>query len=223
MIENRFFHNKAFVLANYDSGEADRSLVLLTEDFGKITTVIKGIRKSKKRERVATELLSYVDFTFYKKGEQFIVSNFSTIEIFTNIREDLERLCFGFYLLELVNKFVFEGYRVPKVFQLLKNSLYYLEKESFFKNQLLLILYVLRKMIQEEGVLEEKEIYEKLSVEEGQILHLLEKNQIKELQQSVIYTEGQILGLIKKMENYVNDKLDTKMNIEYYMMGGLLC
>ena len=66
---SKFIRNKAFVLGNYSFGEADRNLIVLTEDFGKIQLTVKGILKSKKRDKVATEALSYVDLLLYKKGE----------------------------------------------------------------------------------------------------------------------------------------------------------
>lgn len=223
MTTSRFFHNKAFVLGNYLSGEADRVLILLTEDFGKIQVTIKGIRKSKKREKIATEVLSYVDFTFYKKVDQFIVSNFSSIEIFMGIRSDLNRIGFGFYLMDIVNKFVFEGYRVTKIFQLLKNSLYYLERETDLKKQIILLLYFLYRMIQEEGILEKRELESKLSQEENEIFSLLDKNEVKELQENQKYRIEKIMATIRKLESYVTDKLDTEVDIDRYTMGGLLC
>lgn len=223
MIENRFFHNKAFVLGNYSSGEADRILLLLTEDFGKIQVVIKGIRKSKKREKIATEVLSYVDFTLYKKGEQFIVSNFSSIDIFMGIRSDLNRVGFAMYLMDIVNKFVFEGYRVPKIFQLLKNSIYYLEKETDLKKQTLLLNYFLYRIIKEEGILEEIEFQSRLSLEEKNIFCFLEKNAVKEIQKKEEYTLEHMMRLMKSFENYIGEKMDTKINIDCYMMGGLIC
>ena len=46
---SKFIRNKAFVLGNYSFGEADRNLIVLTEDFGKIQLTVKGILKSKKK------------------------------------------------------------------------------------------------------------------------------------------------------------------------------
>lgn len=223
MMKSRFLHNKAFVLGSYLSGEADRVLVLLTEDFGKIQVTIKGIRKSKKREKIATEVLSYVDFTFYKKADQFIVSSFSSTEIFMGIRSDLNRIGFGFYLVDIVNKFVFEGYRVPKIFQLLKNSLYYLERETDLRKQVILLLYFLYRMIREEGILEKSELGSKLSQEESEIFSLLERSEVKGIQEDQKYKVEKIMATIRKLESYVTDKLDTKVEIDRYMMGGLLC
>lgn len=218
---SKFIRNKAFILGNYSFGEADRNLIVLTEDFGKIQLTVKGILKSKKRDKVATEALSYVDFLLYKKGDQFIVSDFSLIENFNNIRQDLDSLSFAFYILAIVNKFVFEGYRVPKIFRLLKNSLYYLNQEKDRKKQLLLLNYVLFFLMQEEGIFRMDEILEHLSSEEKEISQLLYHKKVESIIREDSYTQEKILFLIKKMEIYIREKLDIDVSIEQYMMGGL--
>ncbi|RXZ69479.1 DNA repair protein RecO [Fusobacterium necrophorum] len=217
----KFITNKAFVLGNYLFGEADRNLILLTEDFGKITLTVKGILKSKRRDKIATEPLSYVEFLLYKKGEQFIVSDFSLLESFENIRKDLDSLSFAFYLLAVVNKFVFEGYHVPKIFRLLKNSLYYLNQENNRRKQLLLLNYFLFFLMQEEGIFRIDEVLEHLSFEEKEISRLLYQKKIDSIVREEEYTQEKLFFLIKKMENYIGEKLDIDVSIEQYMMGGL--
>ncbi|MCI7342450.1 MAG: DNA repair protein RecO [Fusobacterium necrophorum] len=217
----KFISNKAFVLGNYSFGEADRNLILLTEDFGKIQLTVKGILKSKRRDKVATEPISYVEFLLYKKGEQFIVNDFSLLESFENIRQDLDSLGVAFYLLAVLNKFVFEGYRVPKIFRLLKNSLYYLNQERDRRKQLLLLDYFLFFLMQEEGIFRMDEILEHLSFEEKEISRLLYQKKIESILKEEEYTEEKLFFLIKKMERYIREKLDIDISIEQYMMGGL--
>lgn len=217
----KFISNKAFVLGNYSFGEADRNLILLTEDFGKIQLTVKGILKSKRRDRVATEPVSYVEFLLYRKGEQFIVNDFSLLESFENIRQDLDSLGVAFYLLAVLNKFVFEGYRVPKIFRLLKNSLYYLNQERDRRKQLLLLGYFLFFLMQEEGIFRMDEILEHLSFEEKEISRLLYQKKIESILKEEEYTEERLFFLIKKMERYIREKLDIDISIEQYMMGGL--
>ncbi|KYM43362.1 DNA repair protein RecO [Fusobacterium necrophorum] len=217
----KFISNKAFVLGNYSFGEADRNLILLTEDFGKIQLTVKGILKSKRRDKVATEPISYVEFLLYKKGEQFIVNDFSLLESFENIRQDLDSLGVAFYLLAVLNKFVFEGYRVPKIFRLLKNSLYYLNQERDRRKQLLLLNYFLFFLMQEEGIFRMDEILEHLSFEEKEISRLLYQKKIESILKEEEYTEEKLFFLIKKMERHIREKLDIDISIEQYMMGGL--
>lgn len=217
----KFIRNKAFVLGNYSFGEADRNLIVLTEDFGKIQLTVKGILKSKKRDKVATEALSYVDLLLYKKGEQFIVSDFSSLENFIAIRQNLDSLSFAFYLLAVVNRFVFEGYRVPKIFKLLKNSLYYLNREATKKKQLVLLNYFLFILIKEEGIFRVDEILIHLNLEEKEIVECIWKKQMENIYKEDRYTEEKLLLLLKKLELYIKKKLDIDISIDQYMMGGL--
>ena len=211
---SKFIRNKAFVLGNYSFGEADRNLIVLTEDFGKIQLTVKGILKSKKRDIVATEALSYVDLLLYKKGEQFIISDFSSIENFMAIRQDLDSLSFAFYLLAVVNRFA-------KIFKLLKNSLYYLNREEVKKKQLVLLNYFLFILMKEEGIFRVDEILIHLNPEEKEIVECIWKKQMENIYKEDRYTEEKLLLLLKKLELYIKEKLDIDISIDQYMMGGL--
>ena len=46
-----FLRGKGIIIAKKDIEEADRYITIFMEDYGKVSTVIKGIRKSKKRDR----------------------------------------------------------------------------------------------------------------------------------------------------------------------------
>jgi len=56
-----FLRGKGIIIAKKDIEEADRYITIFMEDYGKVSTVIKGIRKSKKRDKTVTilRLLSY--------------------------------------------------------------------------------------------------------------------------------------------------------------------
>ena len=56
-----FLRGKGIIIAKKDIEEADRYITIFMEDYGKVSTVIKGIRKSKKRDKTVAilRLLSY--------------------------------------------------------------------------------------------------------------------------------------------------------------------
>jgi len=66
-----FLRGKGIIIAKKDIEEADRYITIFMEDYGKVSTVIKGIRKSKKRDKTAVDILSLTDFQFYKKNDSF--------------------------------------------------------------------------------------------------------------------------------------------------------
>ena len=49
-----------------DYNEADRLLSIFTERYGLVVLPVKGIRKSKRRDRNGAELISMSKFTMYK-------------------------------------------------------------------------------------------------------------------------------------------------------------
>ena len=65
--------SEGIVIKKTDVGEADAVLKVFTKEFGKIDIYVNGIRKSKKREKISTELMSVSEFLIYEKT--FIHSN----------------------------------------------------------------------------------------------------------------------------------------------------
>ncbi len=47
----KLFDCRGIIINKRDFGEADRYITIFTENFGKISVLLKGIRKSKTRER----------------------------------------------------------------------------------------------------------------------------------------------------------------------------
>ena len=57
-----FLRGKGIIISKKDVEEADRYIDIFMEDYGKVSTLIKGIRKSKKRDKTAVDILSLTDF-----------------------------------------------------------------------------------------------------------------------------------------------------------------
>ena len=55
------YRDNAVVLGSYKFGEADRVVVLLTQEHGKIRAVAKGVRKTKSSIGARLEPMSHVD------------------------------------------------------------------------------------------------------------------------------------------------------------------
>ncbi|MGL5663321.1 MAG: DNA repair protein RecO, partial [Cetobacterium sp.] len=70
----KFIKTKGLIIKKVDFGEGDRIITVFSENFGKIDLLVKGIRKSKKRDQSSVDLLTLSNFTFYKKGDNFILN-----------------------------------------------------------------------------------------------------------------------------------------------------
>ena len=96
-----FLRGKGIIIAKKDIEEADRYITIFMEDYGKASTVIKGIRKSKKRDKTAVDILSLTEFQFYKKNDSLIISNFSTIKDYIGIKSNIDKINMVFYIFSI--------------------------------------------------------------------------------------------------------------------------
>nr|DAU65654.1 MAG TPA: DNA repair protein RecO [Ackermannviridae sp.] len=161
-----FLRGKGIVISKKDIEEADRYITIFMEDYGKVSTVIKGIRKSKKRDKTAVDILSLTDFQFYKKNDSLIISNFSTIKDYIGIKSDIDKINIAFYIFSILNQILVENGRNRKIYEVLEKTLNYLDVSNDERKNYLLILYFLYIIIKEEGIsIENDNDMEELQVE----------------------------------------------------------
>lgn len=104
--------------------ESSKIVTLFTEDLGKISIMAQGALKPKSQILAATEVFSKSHFEL-KKGKNFYYIESAELESsnFT-IRQDIDRLTYGFYILELVERSVPEGESSSKIFNMLDKALF---------------------------------------------------------------------------------------------------
>jgi DNA repair protein RecO (recombination protein O) len=85
-------HEQAIVLRSFPFGEADRVVVALSPNRGKLRTVAKGIRKTKSRFGGRLEPFTHVDLVLYEGRNLDTVTQVSVIEAFPHLRTDLDSL-----------------------------------------------------------------------------------------------------------------------------------
>ena len=230
-----FLRGKGIIIAKKDIEEADRYITIFMEDYGKVSTVIKGIRKSKKRDKTAVDILSLTDFQFYKKNDSLIISNFSTVKDYIGIKSDIDKINTAFYIFSILNQILVENGRNRKIYEVLEKTLDYLNISSDERKNYLLILFFLNTIIKEEGIsIENSNNIEELQVDlQNQRRVEIEAN-VKEILQYlfqdnlkvVINDEKYKIDYIKKailvLENYINFNLDTNINAQKILWGALL-
>ena len=85
------YKSKGIVLRSIRYGEADRILDLYTQDAGLVSTIAKGIRRTKSRFGGRLEPLSCVDFMAYRGRTLDTVTQVEVLKSFHGVREDLDR------------------------------------------------------------------------------------------------------------------------------------
>ncbi len=116
------------IIKESNIGENDKLLVILTRDHGIVRAFADGVRRMKGKNAAATSLLCYANFTLYKGKDTYKVSDSAPIELFFDLRYDLEGLSLAQYFCEMALRLTPEEYEPTDVLRLLLNSLYFLTK-----------------------------------------------------------------------------------------------
>lgn len=111
----------AIVIRSLNYGESDRIVTFFTRDFGKLKGIAKGARRSRKRFQNALDLFSHVRLGFFEKERMGLarVESCDILQSFKGIREDLKKICYGTYCLELIDEMAAEREAHPEAFDLL--------------------------------------------------------------------------------------------------------
>lgn len=141
--------DSAIVLRTYKFGEADRIVVLLSEEGGKLRAVAKGVRKGKSRFGARLEPSSCIKVELYRgQGELYTIVGAEAISHYRNIREDLTRLLKVSRMLEIVDSITLDDVPHPGLYQILKGALETLEAGD---SEMLLAGFLWR-VLQNEGM-----------------------------------------------------------------------
>ena len=222
-----FLRGKGIIIAKKDIEEADRYITIFMEDYGKVSTVIKGIRKSKKRDKTAVDILSLTDFQFYKKNDSLIISNFSTVKDYIGIKSDIDKINIAFYIFSVLNQILVENGRNRKIYEVLEKTLDYLNNSNDERKNYLLILFFLNTIIKEEGISIEnntdiEEIQTGIGNDTKKILQYLFEDNLKVVINDEKYKIDYVKKAILVLENYINFNLDTNINAQKILWGALL-
>ena len=96
-------NDQGIVLRSYPFGEADRVVVLLSPNRGKLRTVAKGVRKTTSRFGGRLEPFTHVDLVLYEGKNLDTITQVSIIEGFPRLRADLDRVVAAGSMVEAVD------------------------------------------------------------------------------------------------------------------------
>jgi DNA repair protein RecO (recombination protein O) len=122
---------QAIVLRRINFGDSSKIATFYSEDFGKISAIIKGARSPKSKIGFLIDTTNLLQIVLYKKETRDlqIVSDVDLIKSYSRIRDDYEKFRFASAILELLtsltlenenNKKLFDG--TVKIFALLDNT-----------------------------------------------------------------------------------------------------
>ncbi len=116
-------NDQGIVLRSYPFGDADRIVVLLSPNHGKLRTVAKGVRKTKSRFGGRLEPFAHVDLVLYEGRNLDTITSVAMIEPFHRLRGDLDRVVSAGTMVEVVDIVAQENEPAMRLFLLLQRGL----------------------------------------------------------------------------------------------------
>lgn len=120
-------NDQGIVLRGYPFGDADRVVVLLSPNNGKLRTVAKGVRKTTSRFGGRLEPFTHVDLVLYEGRNLDTITQVSIIEGFPHVRSDLDRVVVAGMMVEAADAVAQEEESSVRLFLLLQRGLRALE------------------------------------------------------------------------------------------------
>lgn len=139
---------KGIIISEHNSGDFDKVLIILTPDLGKITCFAKNVRRPKSTFLAGTSLFAFSNIIVYKGAGSYKLNSCETIEVFYNLRIDLDKLNIATYITQLINNTTYENAQSYRILQLYLNTLYMISEtekehnfiETVFKIRLMCLL-----------------------------------------------------------------------------------
>ena len=138
---------KGIIISENNMNDFDKMVTILTPN-GKIGCSAKGARKSKSLLLAGTQFLCFGEYLLFKGNDTYTMNSCETIEVFYNIRNDLDKLMKAAEITKIVSDVTDENQNTYNILKLFLNTLYVIsEKEkdldlitSIFKIRLMKIL-----------------------------------------------------------------------------------
>jgi DNA repair protein RecO (recombination protein O) len=109
---------QAIVLRKINFGDTSRIAQFYTEDYGKISAILKGARSPKSKIGMLIDTMNLLQLILYKKDsrEVQIVSDIDLVKHYAGIRDDFEKYKYASAIIELLSNLTFENEHSKKIF-----------------------------------------------------------------------------------------------------------
>lgn len=131
------------VLSSTVVGDYDKRIVLLTKERGKITAFARGARKPNSPYLGISEPFNFGKFTLYEGFDAYRFAGGEIKEYFSEVKNDIERVCYGTYFCDILEYISVEGIGDANVLNLLYITLKALTNPNI-PNQLIRRIFELK-------------------------------------------------------------------------------
>ncbi len=112
-----YYQSPSIILKNMDYRESDKIVHVFTEKEGKVSAVARGIKKPKSSLRACVQPFCHSLLYFHRGREMELITQGRLMEFYANTREDISRLLYAVYLMELLDKSLLDKMALPDLYQ----------------------------------------------------------------------------------------------------------
>lgn len=138
------FKTKGIVIAENNMGDFDKMVTILTPN-GKIGCSARGARRPKSQLMAGTQFLCFGEFMIFKGTNTYTLNSCEPIEVFYNIRTDLDKLEYASNITKMIQEITDENQSTYKILQLYLNTLYVIS-ETNLNLEFVISIFKLRLM-----------------------------------------------------------------------------
>lgn len=213
---------EGIVIKKTNAKEADLILKVFTREYGKIDIYINGIRKSKRREKLAVELMSVTDFLIYEKNSKYASNSFTLKTFFPKVQLSFLKLKYSYYLLHLIDKIYENNSEDSEFYNKIISSFEYINvlDEDEKRTEMLLaylVLYLLKDIIFTQGIYEHENIVNLAEKSSREKLENILNNPAKKIINSKLYTMDEVSEMIVYLERYINYNLNRNLKYKFFV------
>ena len=123
-----YLNTKGLVVRVTPYNDTDALLSVLTPNHGKLTVKARGLRRKNSPLIAPCQLLAYADFTLFEYRNMYTINEAHSVELFSALRKDLQKLALGSYFAQAAEMMSQEDLPNPELLSLVLNCLYGLSK-----------------------------------------------------------------------------------------------
>jgi len=123
-----YLNTKGLVVRVTPYNDTDALLSVLTPNHGKLTVKARGLRRKNSPLIAPCQLLAYADFTLFEYRNMYTINEAHSVELFSSLRKDLQKLALGSYFAQAAEMMSQEDLPNPELLSLVLNCLYGLSK-----------------------------------------------------------------------------------------------
>lgn len=126
--KERSLRVEGVVLKHSEWGETDRMITLFTRELGKVKAIAKGVRKPRSRKAGHLEPFTRANLLLARGRDLFILTQAEAISTYFALKDDLVKLGYASYIIELLASFTYEEEENQSLYRLLVNTLNRLDR-----------------------------------------------------------------------------------------------